>query len=51
MRRYKFRKNHKKCQKKDPMELEQFLECVGKTCAGDASVDVEVKKKVRIEDS
>lgn len=32
-RRYKVRKNHKKCQKKDPMELEQFINCEGLNCS------------------
>jgi spondin-1 len=44
-RRYRIRKNHKKCQKRDPMELEQFLMCEGIKCEG-RKVGVE-KKKVK----
>jgi spondin-1 len=46
-RRYKIRKNHKKCQKKDPMELEQFLNCEGTKCDDDVIVAEEARKKVR----
>ncbi|KAL7050163.1 hypothetical protein ACKWTF_003970 [Chironomus riparius] len=45
-RRYKIRKNHKKCQKMYPVELEQFIDCKGKSCSGD-EISVEQKPQVR----
>ncbi|CRL03842.1 CLUMA_CG016464, isoform A [Clunio marinus] len=45
-RRYKIRKNHKKCQKKNPKELEQFLNCEGMECAGNKKHEKLTKKKV-----
>lgn len=45
-RRYRIRKNHKKCQKNNPMELEHFLPCDGAKCVGDALVQKPTKKKV-----
>jgi Thrombospondin type 1 domain len=44
-RRYRIRKNHKKCQKRDAMELEQFLNCEGMNCSG-AIKEVKSMKKV-----
>lgn len=50
-RRYRIRKNHKKCQKHEPMELEQFLTCEGVKCTGNAVPPKEDKKKVSEEQS
>lgn len=44
-RRYRIRKHHKKCQKQEPMELEQFLTCEGVKCDGNVAVKKEEKKK------
>jgi spondin-1 len=48
-RRFRIRKNHKKCLKNNPVELEQFLTCEGKSCVGVKSGDEKTltKKKVR----
>lgn len=32
-RRYKIRRNHKRCMKMFPVELEQFLDCIGESCS------------------
>lgn len=45
-RRYKIRKNHKKCQKMYPVVLEQFIDCKGKSCSGD-EISVEQKPQVK----
>ena len=43
-RRYRIRKNHKKCQKKDPMGLEQFLRCDGLNCSGNLAGNNNIEK-------
>lgn len=32
-RRYKIRKNHKRCKKMYPVVLEQFVDCIGESCS------------------
>jgi spondin-1 len=47
-RRYKIRKNHKKCFKMYPVELEQFVDCLGLKCKpGDPMVTSLKKPKVK----
>jgi spondin-1 len=45
-RRYRKLKNHKKCQKMDPVELEQFIECEGHKCPDGKQPQRNHKKKV-----
>lgn len=47
-RRYRKPKNHKKCQKMDPVELEQFIECEGIKCPDGNYPERKPKKKVNI---
>jgi spondin-1 len=49
-RRYKVRKNHKRCQKMFPVRLERFIECNGESCPnGDVSfIERKQQKKNKV---
>lgn len=46
-REYVTKKNQKRCQKRNPMELEEQIECEGQSCSGDISEERHPHKKVR----
>lgn len=48
-RRYKVRKNHKRCMKMFPVELEQFVDCKGTNCSsGEAANHIESKSHKKV---